>query len=349
VLYDDSLADNRARMFTDVRLMKGMGHVDTRRGEVSKVLDRNQIEVVVEVASVITPRHRQQLGYRAQSIQRVTKCIFGPGCDSFGLRPPSALPCDPVHTGAMSNEPRPRVRTEPSHKRVRIFLGGEMVVDTVDALYVWENPAYPQYYLPIKEVAAGVLIETAATRRSPSRGEATVFTVQGGGHRAEEAAWQHRDSPVEELRDRVRFEFDAMDAWFEEDEEIFVHPRSPDTRIQILPSSRHITVSVDEVLVAESHHPTFLYETGLPRRTYLSKLDVRMDLLVPTDTSSRCPYKGTARYWSMRDGLADVAWSYPTPLRESAQIAGLVAFYDERVDVAVDGVLQPRPKTKFSH
>jgi uncharacterized protein (DUF427 family) len=246
---------------------------------------------------------------------------------------------------------RPRVRTEPSHKRVRILFGGQVIVDTDDALYVWENPNYPQFYIPLADVAPGALQPTATVSRSPSRGPAVHWTVRGAdGREAVDAAWSHSESPVEALRDRVRFEFDAMDSWFEEDEEIFVHPRSPTTRIQILASSRHVTVAVGGAVVADTGRPTFLHETGLIRRTYVPKLDVRLDLLTPTDTTSRCPYKGTARWWSVAtpEGVeVDLAWSYPTPHRESAPIAGLVAFYDERVDLTIDGVPQPRPKTPF--
>ena len=249
------------------------------------------------------------------------------------------------------SESRGVVRTEPSHKRVRVMFGGKVIADTTDALYVWEGPHYPQYYLPGRDVAEGVLAPTSTTKRSPSRGTATYFTVQVGDRQAVDAAWTYADSELDLLRDRIRFDFNSMDAWFEEDEEIFVHPRSPSTRVQILRSSRHVTVSIDGTTIADSHAPTFLFETGLPRRTYISKLDVRMDLLTPTDTRSRCPYKGTARWWSVTTEAGehtDLAWSYPTPLPESEGIAGLVAFYDERVDVTVDGELQPRPRTPFS-
>ena len=244
-------------------------------------------------------------------------------------------------------EQRGLVKTEPSHKRVRIALGGEVIVDTVDALYVWEIPYYPQYYVPLADVADGVLTPSSTETRSPSRGTASHYTVSAGGREAIDGAWRYADSPIDELRERVRFDWDAMDAWFEEDEEIFVHPRSPSTRVQILPSSRHVTVAIDGVVVADSTHPTFLYETWLPRRSYLPKLDVRMDLLVPSAGSSRCPYKGTASYWSLVTPTgehADIAWSYPAPFRESSAIAGLVAFYDTRVDLTVDGVVQPRPE-----
>jgi len=247
----------------------------------------------------------------------------------------------------MSTE-RGAVHTAPSRKRVRILFGGEVIVDSDDALYVWEAPYYPQYYLPIGDVADGVLQPSPKTTHSPSRGDATSFHVHVGEHEATDAAWTYPDSPIEELRGRVRFDFDAMDAWFEEDEEIFVHPRSPNTRIQILPSSRHVTVMVDDIVVADTQRPTFLHETGLIRRTYFSKLDVRMDLLTPTDTTSRCPYKGIARYWTLdtpSGQQVDLAWSYPSPFRESAPIAGLVAFYDERVDMTVDGKRLDRPRS----
>lgn len=243
-------------------------------------------------------------------------------------------------------EHRGSVRAEPSGRRVRIVLGGQVIADTPDALYVWEHNRYPQFYVPRADVAEGALVASGTTSRSPSRGTATHYTVRAGSREVPDAAWAYLDSPLPELRDHVRFEWDAMDAWFEEDEEVIVHPRSPATRVQILPSSRHVQVHVDGILVADSHRPTFLFETGLPRRTYLPKLDVAMDLLTPTDTTSGCPYKGTATYWSLTTPSAthtDLAWSYPTPLRESAPIAGLVAFYDERVDLSVDGVRQPRP------
>jgi uncharacterized protein (DUF427 family) len=252
--------------------------------------------------------------------------------------------------GRAMNE-RARVHIEPSNKRVRIVFGGTVIADSDDALYVWEGPHYPQYYLPVADVAAGVLAPTDTVTRSTSRGPAVHFTVRGAdGREAVDAAWCHAESPVEQLRDRVRFAFDAMDAWFEEDEEIFVHPRSPETRVQILPSSRHVAISVGGVVVADSTRPTFLHETRIIRRTYVPRLDVRLDLLTPTDTTSRCPYKGTARWWSVTTPAGvetDLAWSYPTPHRESAPIAGLVAFYDERVDLTIDGVLQERPRTPF--
>jgi uncharacterized protein (DUF427 family) len=110
-------------------------------------------------------------------------------------------------------------------------------------------------------------------------------------------------------------------------------------------------VEVDGVTVADSHQPRILFETGLPPRYYLPLTDVRMDLLRPSDTQTHCPYKGTAAYWSVDTGDAvhqDIVWIYRTPLPESQKVAGLACFYDEKVDVYLDGEQQPRPRTHFS-
>jgi uncharacterized protein (DUF427 family) len=141
-----------------------------------------------------------------------------------------------------------------------------------------------------------------------------------------------------------------MDAWFEEDEEVFTHPRDPHTRVDILASSRHVRVSLEGHTIAESASPRLLFETGLPVRYYLPKTHVRMDLLQATETVTHCPYKGSAQAWSVRLGERlheNLAWSYPTPLLESVKIAGLIAFYNEKVDLDLDGVRQQRPSTKF--
>jgi uncharacterized protein (DUF427 family) len=234
----------------------------------------------------------------------------------------------------------------PGAKRIRAFLGGQLVADTVHPLLVWEVPYYPTYYLPRADVVSGVLTPSGRTVHSPSRGEAVLSTIKGGGAEVVDGALEYPDSPIEELRGHVRFEFDAFD-WFEEDEQIFTHPRDPGVRVDILPSSRHVRIEVGGVTVADSVRPHLLFETGLPVRYYLPRVDVRMDLLEKTATVTHCPYKGTTEYFAVA-GHEDLAWSYPTPLPESTRVAGLVAFLDEKVDVHVDGVRQERPKTKFA-
>ena len=236
---------------------------------------------------------------------------------------------------------RGRVRVERGAKRIRAYLGGELVADTTRPLLVWEKPSYPAYYFPVADVRTGLLSGDGGVTHSPSRGDGQTFSVRAGGEERLGAALRYPSSPFEELRDAIRLDWDAMDAWFEEDEQVFTHPRDPYTRVDILPSSRHVRVEVDGVTIAESTKPTLLFETGLPTRYYLPKTHVRMDLLAPSDTVSHCPYKGEAEYWSLASGArADLAWSYRTPLPESQKIAGLIGFYNEKVDLYVDGVEQ---------
>jgi uncharacterized protein (DUF427 family) len=250
----------------------------------------------------------------------------------------------------MSETARGRVRVEPGAKRVRAYLRGELVADTTTPWLVWEKPYYPTYYLPAEDVRAE-LIAAGRSERSPSRGAAEVYDVKTTRATAAGAAQRLPDSPIEELRGLVRLEWAAMDEWLEEDEPVYTHPRDPYTRVDILASSRHVRVVVDGVTVAESRQPRVLFETGLPPRYYLPLPDVRLDLLTPSSTQTHCPYKGTASYWSLVvDGTVheDAVWSYRAPLPESQKIAGLACFYNEKIDLYVDGELQDRPRTPFS-
>jgi len=243
-----------------------------------------------------------------------------------------------------------RVRIETGHKRVRAYLAGDLAADTRQPVLVWEWPYFPAYYFPAADVRAK-LAPTGVTEHSPSRGEAEICDVVLPGATAPAAAKRYPDSPLEELRTLVRLDWDSMTEWFEEEEPVYTHPRDPYTRVDILASSRHVRIEVDGVTVADSRQPRILFETGLPPRYYMPLTDVRMDLLRPSAAQSHCPYKGTAGYWSVDTGTGvhqDIVWIYRTPLPESQKIAGLACFYDEKVDVYLDGELQPRPKTHFS-
>jgi uncharacterized protein (DUF427 family) len=248
---------------------------------------------------------------------------------------------------AMTSTTRRGIRIERGSKRVQVYLGGEVVAATVQPVLVWEVPHYPTYYFPVTDVRTELLQPEDGVAHSPSRGDGQRFSVKGVPH----AALRYEVSPIEELRDLIRFDWNSMDAWFEEDEQVFTHPRDPYTRVDILASSRHVRVDVDGTTVAESTSPRMLFETGLPVRYYVPKTHVRMDLLTPTESVTHCPYKGQAEYWSVRAAgtdQRDLAWSYRAPFPESQKIAGLIAFYNEKVDIYVDGVLQERPVTKFS-
>lgn len=240
------------------------------------------------------------------------------------------------------------IRTETGQKRVRVMLGGEMIADTTKPLLVWEHPAFPNYFFPEADVRMDLLTSAGEAFESPRLGSTTRYLVKAGG--SEGAAYAAIDPPAPELKGHVGFVWRTMDHWFEENEEVYTHARDPNTRIDILPSERRIRVVIDGVTVADSTNGSFLFETGLPARYYLPKVDVRMDLMTPTTRSTACPYKGNARYWSATvNGQVheDILWGYDTPLPESQKIAGLVSFYNEKVDIYVDEILEERPVTKF--
>ena len=242
----------------------------------------------------------------------------------------------------------PPDHVEPVPRRIRALFGDEVVVDSVAARYVWERAPYPQYYLPRGDVAEHLLVTDGRTEDTP-RGSARWFWLATAGVEGPPAARLLVDARRSELSGTYRFEWDALEHWFEEDEEVFVHPRSPYTRVDALRSTRVVRIELGGVVLAESTSPVLVFETGLPTRYYLNRTEVRFEHLVPTATVTRCPYKGTTTgYLSVvADGEVhdDLAWSYDFPTRQLLPVAGLVAFYNERVDLFVDHELVERPRT----
>jgi uncharacterized protein (DUF427 family) len=243
-----------------------------------------------------------------------------------------------------------RGRVEPAPRRVRGYLGHELVFDTVAARYVWEVPYYPQYYIPLADVGT----EYLADENHPQQlqfGPSRLHALVGAGQSHPSAARvfdTDGDSPV---AGTVRFDWDPL-RWFEEDEPIYGHPRNPYSRVDALRSHRHIRVELDGIALADTTTPVLLFETGLPTRFYIDPTDVVFEHLEPSPTRTLCPYKGvTSGYWSVRSGDAlhpDLAWTYHYPLPAVGQIAGLVAFYNEKLDITVDGTTLARPRTQFS-
>lgn len=239
---------------------------------------------------------------------------------------------------------------EPVPRRVRAYLGQQLILDTIQALYVWEWPNYPQYYIPQADVHREYLVDQMTTQQT-RRGKARVFGLSAGQEQRHDAARLLDESPVDGLVGTLRFEWAALDAWFEEDEQVFVHPRNPYVRADALRSTRSVRVELDGVLLAESRSPVLVFETGLPTRYYLNRTEVRFENLIASDTVTQCPYKGTTTgYWSVRAGgtvYPDLAWSYSFPTKDLIPIAGLIAFYNEKVDISLDGSRMARPKTHF--
>jgi uncharacterized protein (DUF427 family) len=242
---------------------------------------------------------------------------------------------------------RATVVVEPTERRVRAFLGGQPIADSRRVLVAFEPRRLPVYYFPMADVRVE-LLQPAATRDRRQQLDARV-----GDRAVAEIGWilPDPDPAHVRLRDHVAFYWAKVDAWFEEDEEVFVHPRDPYKRVDVLPSSRHVRVVVDGETIAETHRPVLLFETGLPTRYYIPRLDVRLDLLEPSATITQCPYKGRAVYWSVRaDGTLhpDLVWSYPFPIAECPKIEKLMAFFNEKLDIYDDGELRPRPRTQWS-
>lgn len=243
------------------------------------------------------------------------------------------------------------MRTEPSERWVRGWLGDQPVVDTREPLLFWaEGFPVPYYAFAEDAFALGAVRESAAPERlhpffGPHGEVAQWYALSAGERSAPHAAWRLSALPE---RIVVSWEPGVLDRWTEEDEEVVIHPRDPHTRVDALPSSRHIQVHLDGELLAESHRPVVLFETGLPMRSYLPAEDVRVDRLTASSTVTTCPYKGTTTgYWSFGDHV-DIAWTYDRPVPAVGPIAGRIAFYDEKVDVTIDGVRRDRPRTSFS-
>jgi len=246
-----------------------------------------------------------------------------------------------------------RVHVEASPRRVRVMFNGQTIADSKRALLLRETGHLPVYYFPPEDVRQELLEPTDLHTRCPFKGDASYWTVRVGDRAAENAMWGYL-TPLpgrEDIAGYRAFYWERMDAWYEEDEQVFKHPRDPYHRVDVLQSSRLVRVEIGGQVVAESHRPRLLFETNLPTRYYLPIEDVRMDLLEPTQTSSVCPYKGTASYWKLRGDPAgrDVAWSYQNPIAECPKIRGLIAFFNERVDALyVDEQLQDKPKTAWA-
>jgi uncharacterized protein (DUF427 family) len=245
-------------------------------------------------------------------------------------------------------------RWEDSQQRVRVLFAGQTIADSTRVMRLQEYGWVPVYYFPLADVRQEVLQASAHHTPSPLKGEASYWTIRVGDRVAEHAAWSYLNPPPDgpHVQGYVAFYWHLMDAWYEEDEQVYAHARDPYVRVDSLPSSRHVRVVVGGQTIAESHHPRLVLETGLPVRYYLPEQDVRMEWLQASGTTTRCPYKGRAAYWSASIGasvFSDIVWSYRDPLPACSPIAGLLCFLYERVDaIYVDEELLPTPLTPWS-
>jgi uncharacterized protein (DUF427 family) len=262
----------------------------------------------------------------------------------------------------MNTEERVPVHGDPGHwvhvsdspRNVRVMFAGETLADSKRVKLLREAGVLPVYYFPKDDVRTELLKPTDYHTRCPYKGAASYWTVATNNRVAENAVWSYLQPLTEAaaLTDHYSFEWNKMDAWYEEDEEIFVHPRDPFKRVDVLLSKRHVRVVVDGQTVADTKRPRLLFETNHPVRYYIPQEDVRMDLLEKTATTSRCPYKGIASYWSVKIGgrvRPDLAWGYLYTIPECPKVKDLICFFPERgAEIYVDGEKIPTPQTKWA-
>jgi uncharacterized protein (DUF427 family) len=236
---------------------------------------------------------------------------------------------------------------DPCAKRVRVIVNDATVADSIDTILLQEQGLQPVYYFPPGDVDANHLVPSDRATYCPKKGDASYYSVKVGKHEVKNCAWYYPEpkAGAQAIAGYIAFYWDRVDHWYEEAEEVFVHPRDPYHRVDIIPSSRHIKVSFQGQTLAETTRATALFESNLPTRWYIPREDI-VAPLQPSEAHTGCPYKGQASYHSVDlpdDKGTDIVWCYQKPLTAAQRIAGLHAFYNERVDIEVDGILQPRP------
>jgi uncharacterized protein (DUF427 family) len=241
---------------------------------------------------------------------------------------------------------------EPSPRRIRGQAGTEFVVDSRHAHLLYEHGRLPIYMFPRDEVHTELLEPSEHRTESANKGSARWWDLRLGEQLVESAAWEYPAAPsnAPPLRGLIAFRWDALDSWYEEEEPAIVHARDPYHRVDALETSRRVRISLDRELLAETERGTVIFETSLPPRWYIPPEDVRAEL-TPSSKRTGCAYKGFAFYFSVRlsDRLEeDLAWTYEEPRREVAPVAGMLSFFNERVDIELDGELQTRPFTPWS-
>ncbi|KAM0236296.1 hypothetical protein ACHAP5_009430 [Fusarium lateritium] len=249
--------------------------------------------------------------------------------------------------------PRKSLQTS---RRIRAIHNRTTIVDTTKAVYIYEHDSFPTIYVPLVDVKNAKLTDQKNISVELKERAAVAQLVVPGHDGLEDVKIDRvlhffQDVTLGPLSDTVRIEFRSIDQWLEEDEPIFVHAKDPFKRVDILRSERPIEVKVNGKTVAKASSSMHLLETSLPTRYYLPLTSVDQTVLQKSDLRTKCPYKGEAEYYHVVvDGkrFDNLLWYYNHPTQESAGVARLVCFYNEKVDIILDGELQERPKTNFA-
>jgi len=264
------------------------------------------------------------------------------GTGPFGKQPDGRFNFEPEPPGAA-------LYWHPVPYRVRAFVEKEAVVDSRSGRLLHETGHLPVYYFPLEDFRADLLEPSERRSRCPYKGEASYRSIRVGDRVVEDAVWEYREplASASFIAGHAALYWNKIDEWFVEDEQAFGHPRDPFHRIDVYDTTRHVRVLLDGRVLAESRRAKMLVETGLPPRYYLPLDDVQIDVLEPSANKTRCAYKGSASHFHAL-GHEDVAWTYREPEHDGEPIRDHVAFYQERVDLEVDGESQARPTTQWS-
>lgn len=242
--------------------------------------------------------------------------------------------------------PQRMLYVEDVPKRVRGMLAGRTIVDTRRAKMLWESGELAHWVFPIGEIAAGALETATHGASDPAKGPVLHYNVRSGDRFEGNAAWQYPEPPESAafLKDLVAIDFDKLDAWFEEDDEIHGHPRDPYHRFDCRHSSDNIVVRIGSETIAQTQHAIKLFETSTPMRVYVPMDVVKPGVLVPSETRTFCPYKGEAAYFHVHAGdhtIRDGAWTLPQPLGEAIVCLNHVSFWRGDTVVEVNGERVP--------
>ncbi|WDQ30674.1 DUF427 domain-containing protein [Paenibacillus marchantiae] len=254
---------------------------------------------------------------------------------------------------SLRQEDKLMLKADLNPRRVHITFAGETIADSTRVITLHERGKLPVYYFPQVDVSQQFLVKTELQTHCPIKGDASYWTIQVGERISENVVWGYENplKDIESIKGFVAFYWNKVDAWYEEEEQIFVHPRDPYKRVDAIQSSRHVQIVLDGIKLADSRRPMIVFETGVPVRYYLPIEDVDQNVLTANDKQTSCPYKGDASYWTaVLNGQTyeNIVWSYLNPIPEIPKIAGSMSFYNEQVDVYVDGELQPKPKWYYS-
>jgi uncharacterized protein (DUF427 family) len=235
---------------------------------------------------------------------------------------------------------------------MRVKYANQWIADSEDVVLLHEPGRYPVAYFTADDVVPGTLEPSTHSTTHRDLGATTWYTVRAGEQSTDRAAWQHTDVPpyAQIVQGRIAFAWRAMDAYYEEEERIIGHAADPYHRIDIRQTSRHLVVRHSDEVIADSHRPLVLFESGFAPRWYVPREDVNEAALTPIEGQTFCPYKGLCSYYDVGDAH-QAAWYYPEAWEEVKRIRNMVSFEADKLHIELDGIQLEldRGQTVISH